>query len=115
METTTELTPPLLAPATDPGRGAAREAGARRVWRAVGATTADHVGLLLALAALVVVLALTADNFLTSENLLDVARQAAFTGIIAFGMTLVIVAAEIDISVGSAIGFGSALLGVLVA
>ncbi|MFN3004947.1 ABC transporter permease [Mycolicibacterium wolinskyi] len=65
------------------------------------------------LSVLVVVLSATAPNFLTSANLLDVARQLSFTGIIAFGMTLVIVAGEIDISVGSAIAFGSALFGVL--
>lgn len=75
---------------------------------------AEHLGLLTVLVALVVVLSFTAPNFLTSSNLLDVARQLSFTGIIAFGMTLVIVAAEIDISVGSAIAFSSSMFGVLV-
>jgi ribose/xylose/arabinose/galactoside ABC-type transport system permease subunit len=74
---------------------------------------AEHSGLLLALAVLFVFLSLSAENFLTTDNLLDILRTVAFTGIIAFGMTLVIVAAEIDISVGSAIGFASALLGVM--
>lgn len=73
----------------------------------------QHLGLLGVLGVLGVVLSATAPNFLTSANLLDVARQLSFTGIIAFGMTLVIVAGEIDISVGSAIAFGSALFGVL--
>lgn len=75
---------------------------------------ADHLGLLSAMAVLFLLLSVTADNFLTTQNLLNISKQVAFTGIIAFGMTLVIVAAEIDISVGSAIGFSSALLGVLV-
>jgi simple sugar transport system permease protein len=56
---------------------------------------------------------LLAPNFATSANLLDVLRQAAFTGIIACGMTLLIVAGEIDVSVGSAIAFSSALFGTL--
>ncbi|GAB5895186.1 ABC transporter permease [Mycolicibacterium mageritense] len=73
----------------------------------------QHLALLGVLAVAVVVLSATAPNFLTAGNLLDVARQLSFTGIIAFGMTLVIVAGEIDISIGSAIAFGSALLGVL--
>lgn len=70
-------------------------------------------GLLAALVALCLIAALFAPNFATAGNLLDVLRQAAFTGIIACGMTLVIIAGEIDISVGSAIAFSSALFGTL--
>ncbi|NEE03701.1 ABC transporter permease [Phytoactinopolyspora halotolerans] len=77
------------------------------------AAGAAHVGLGAVLILTCVVLALTAPNFLTTGNLLDIARQASYTGIIALGMTLVIVAAEIDISVGSAIAFSSAVFGVL--
>jgi simple sugar transport system permease protein len=62
---------------------------------------------------LFVALSLTAPYFLTLENLLNVMQQAAFIGIIAFAMTLVIICAEIDISVGSAVALSSALLGVL--
>lgn len=71
-------------------------------------------GLLAALIALCLLAALFAPNFATTGNLLDVLRQVAFTGIIACGMTLVIIAGEIDISVGSAIAFSSALFGTLV-
>ena len=70
-------------------------------------------GLLMALIALCVLAALFAPNFATTGNLLDILRQVAFTGIIAYGMTLVIVAGEIDVSVGSAIAFSSALFGTL--
>lgn len=70
-------------------------------------------GLLAALFALSALACLVAPNFATANNLLDVLRQAAFTGIIAYGMTLVIVAGEIDVSVGSAIAFSSALFGIL--
>jgi ribose/xylose/arabinose/galactoside ABC-type transport system permease subunit len=70
-------------------------------------------GLLAALITLYVLAALFAPNFATTGNLLDVLRQVAFTGIIACGMTLVIIAGEIDISVGSAIAFSSALFGIL--
>jgi sugar transport system permease protein len=71
-------------------------------------------GLLAALIVLCVLAALFAPNFATAGNLLDILRQVAFTGIIAYGMTLVIVAGEIDVSVGSAIAFSSALFGTLV-
>jgi ribose transport system permease protein len=43
--------------------------------------------------------------FLTSENLLTVAQQIALLGIVATGMTLLMVAGELDLSVGSAYGF----------
>lgn len=107
---------------TSPPPTAAVAGGARdrpvielsRRLRAVVRSGSDQFGLVVALLALVLVLGATAPNFLTAGNLLDVARQLSFTGIVAFGMTLVIVAAEIDISVGSAIAFSSALFGVLV-
>jgi simple sugar transport system permease protein len=75
---------------------------------------AEIKGLLVALATLFALAALFAPNFATTGNLLDVLRQAAFTGMIAYGMTLVIVAGEIDVSVGSSIAFSSALFGTLV-
>jgi ribose/xylose/arabinose/galactoside ABC-type transport system permease subunit len=74
---------------------------------------AELQGLLAALVALCVLAALFAPNFATTGNLLDILRQLAFTSIIAYGMTLVIVAGEIDVSVGSAIAFSSALFGTL--
>jgi ribose/xylose/arabinose/galactoside ABC-type transport system permease subunit len=80
-----------------------------------GRLDADIKGLLAALVVLCVLAALFAPNFATTANLLDVLRQAAFTGIIAYGMTLVIVAGDIDVSVGSAIAVSSALFGILTA
>ena len=49
-------------------------------------------------------------NFLKTSNLLNVANQIAVIAIIAIGMTLVIVTAGIDLSVGGVIAF-SAVLG----
>lgn len=59
---------------------------------------------------------ITANNevFLTSANLINVLRSAAFLGIVTWGMTLVIVAGEIDVSVGPAVAFASVLLGWMV-
>jgi ABC-type xylose transport system permease subunit len=76
--------------------------------------TRQVIRLLAALLLLFALACLVAPNFATASNLLDVLRQAAFTGIIAYGMTLFIVAGEIDVSVGSAIAFSSALFGTLV-
>jgi simple sugar transport system permease protein len=73
----------------------------------------EHLGLIIALAILFIFLSLFAPYFLTERNLMNTLQQASFLGIIALAMTLVILAAEIDISVGSAMALYSALLGVL--
>ena len=48
-------------------------------------------------------------NFLKTSNLLNVANQIAVISIIAIGMTLVIITAGIDLSVGSLIAFSAVL------
>jgi ribose transport system permease protein len=42
-----------------------------------------------------------ADHFFSAENALNILKQASFTGIIAVGMTFVLLTAGIDLSVGS--------------
>src|SRR3712207_610742 len=57
-----------------------------------------------ALAALIVVFvfgALRYDAFLTPENLLNVLRQNSMLGLLALGMTFVILTGGIDLSVGA--------------
>jgi simple sugar transport system permease protein len=73
----------------------------------------EHAGLIAALTVLCAVLYFVAPHFATVRNLVNVLQSASFLGIIALGMTLVILAGEIDISVGSAMALYSALLGVL--
>jgi ribose/xylose/arabinose/galactoside ABC-type transport system permease subunit len=58
---------------------------------------------------LCVVLALTAPWFFTPENLLNVLRNVSMQGLIALGMTMVIISGEIDLSVGSAVAFAGCL------
>lgn len=65
----------------------------------------------LILLALVVFLIFTAPGFASLANTLNVLRTVAMLGIIAFGMTAVIIAGEIDLSVGA----GAALAGCIVA
>jgi simple sugar transport system permease protein len=54
-----------------------------------------------------------ANIFLSPGNQSDVLRQVSNNGIIAVGMTLVIITAGIDLSVGSIMGFGSLLTAML--
>jgi ribose transport system permease protein len=49
-------------------------------------------------------------NFLKSENLLNIANQIAVIAIIAIGMTMVIITAGIDLSVGSLIALSAVLV-----
>ncbi len=74
----------------------------------------DGFGLLLVFIALYVALSLLAPDFLTAANQLSILQNAAFFGIVAFAMTLVIVSGEIDVSVGSMAALSSSLIGVFV-
>ncbi len=74
----------------------------------------DGFALLVVLVVVAAVFSFASPNFFTVDNLLNVLQQAAFFGIVAFAMTMVIVAGEIDVSVGSSAAMSSALLGVLV-
>lgn len=58
------------------------------------------------LLSLFVVLSVVSPSFLTSTNLASVVRQTAVINIMALGMTMVIVAGGIDLSVGSILAFG---------
>ena len=57
---------------------------------------------------------LTTDTFLTEFNLINILRNAALIGIVAVGMTYLLIAGEIDLSVGSVFGFLTVIMGLLV-
>jgi ribose/xylose/arabinose/galactoside ABC-type transport system permease subunit len=58
-------------------------------------------GVVVALVVLLIVSTIVSDRFLTPPNLLNVMRQISIVGILAIGMTFVILTAGIDLSVGS--------------
>ncbi|MBV2364632.1 ABC transporter permease [Streptomonospora nanhaiensis] len=70
----------------------------------------NEIGLLAAIVLLYVVLGASASGFLSLDNQLGLLRNAATIGIAAWGVTLVIVAGEIDISIGPAVAFASVLV-----
>lgn len=59
--------------------------------------------------AMYVLLGLTATGFLSTDNQLNVLRNIAVTGIIACGMTMVIISGEIDLSVASLVAASGCL------
>ena len=63
----------------------------------------------LVLLLLCLILAFQAEGFFSMANLLNVLRNISMQGIIAFGMTMVIISGEIDLSVGSAVAFAGCL------
>jgi galactofuranose transport system permease protein len=84
-------------------------AGGSRAWRERLFTTLQRRGAIVVLILVVVVSALTFDNFLTEQNLQNIVLQGAFLGLIVVGMTFVIISGGIDLSVGSMVGLGGIL------
>jgi ribose/xylose/arabinose/galactoside ABC-type transport system permease subunit len=62
------------------------------------------------LIALCVGLAIHLKTFRNPVNLLHILQNSSIQGVIAFGMTVVIIAGEIDLSVGSMVGFAGCLI-----
>ena len=73
-----------------------------------------EVGLVLLIAAAVVTVSYVDRGFLDPINLRDIFVRCAPTAIVACGVMLVVVTAEIDISVGSLMGLLAAMMGLLV-
>jgi ribose transport system permease protein len=69
--------------------------------------------LALLLLVLAIFLTIFTRGFLTGTNLSNLVRQTAINGIVALGMTLVIIAGGIDLSVGSVVGFSGILVALL--
>jgi len=72
---------------------------------------AQKYGILIALILVSVFLSFASEYFLTTRNILNVLRQTSINGILAIGMTFVILTRGIDLSVGSLV----ALTGVMAA
>ncbi len=69
----------------------------------------ERVGVLAALVLLVIAASFLSPRFFTVPNLLNVLRQVSIVGILATGMTFVILTRGIDLSVGSILGIAVVL------
>lgn len=63
--------------------------------------------ILWALLVLVIVMSILSPSFLTGRNLANVVKQISINGILAVGMTIVIITGGIDLSVGSTVALSS--------
>jgi len=63
--------------------------------------------------AIVIVMSFASPVFMTSKNIVNIIRQISINGIIAVGMTFVILTGGIDLSVGSVVAITSVICGYL--
>ena len=70
---------------------------------------AQDFGALIALALLIVGISIVSPEFRTVDNFFSLLRQSSINGLIAFGMTFVILTDAIDLSVGSVLALSTAL------
>ena len=70
---------------------------------------AQDFGALIALILLVAGISIASPSFRTGANFLSLLRQSSINGLIAFGMTFVILTDAIDLSVGSVLALSTAL------
>ncbi|HXY74649.1 MAG TPA: hypothetical protein VEH58_04930 [Dehalococcoidales bacterium] len=66
-------------------------------------------GIILFFAVLIVIVGAIVPRILTYQNIISIFTNASLLGIIAIGMTFVIIGGNFDISVGSFISFGNIL------
>jgi ribose transport system permease protein len=71
------------------------------------------LGVLISLLLLCCVMAVLSSRFLTVDNLMNVASQAAVSAIVSIGMFLAILTAGIDLSVGSILALSTMFMGVV--
>jgi ribose transport system permease protein len=77
-----------------------------------GRAAAEYLGLIGVLVVLVALFAATADHFLTGLTFTTLANQIPALTVVAVGLTLVLIAGGIDLSVGSVLSLGSAVLAI---
>lgn len=71
-------------------------------------------GTVVSLLILVMIVTLLNPKFFTMYNILNIFRQVSINGLIAFGMTFVILTGGIDLSVGAILGLSGVILGLMI-
>lgn len=87
------------------------EAGTGNGGERWGRWAADYLGMAVALAALVAYFGLSTDHFFSATNFRTIANQIPAAIIVAVGMTFVLIAGGIDLSVGSVLALSGAAFG----
>ncbi|MCC5961846.1 MAG: ABC transporter permease [Rhodobacteraceae bacterium] len=67
-------------------------------------------GILVAFILFMIVFSVMSDRFMTTGNVMSVFRQATIIGVIALGVTIVVIGGNLDLSVGSMLSFATVLV-----
>ena len=67
----------------------------------IGKSAFSKFGIYIAFAAVFIAISIATPNFLTVANMMTVLRQISFNGMVALGMTFIIITGGIDLSVGA--------------
>ncbi len=86
-------------------RGAREGLDFQKLWKSYG--------IIAILVIFFIILGVATDSFLTVDNLINILRQISILGIVALGLFTTMVSGNVDLSVGSTLGFSSALLAAL--
>ncbi len=86
---------------------------ARPTWRQRGSMWLIKGNLLIVFVVICAIAAFLSPEFLTTRNLANLLQQSSLTGIIAIGMTLVILTSGIDLAVGSVAALSGMIVAVL--
>lgn len=78
-------------------------------WKKTASQIFSKYGIFLIFIAMVVLVSILTPAFLSSQNLINVVRQISFIGIVAMGVTMVIITTGIDLSSGSVIALVSVI------
>lgn len=74
---------------------------------AVFANVKNYFGLLIGFVVLCIIFTVLEPTFLSTANIMNVLRQISVNAVLAYGMTFVLLAAGIDLSMGSMVSFAS--------
>ncbi len=74
----------------------------------------QNAGLIIFLLVLMLLLSFLSSSFFTANNLTNVIRQVSINGILALGMTFVIITGSIDLSVGSLVAVSGVISGSII-
>ncbi|MBC5648233.1 ABC transporter permease [Christensenella tenuis] len=69
--------------------------------------------ILIILIAMFIVLSIASNKFMTWDNMTNLMKQTSINGVVAIGMTFVIISSGIDLSVGAIVGFSGILASML--
>ena len=73
-------------------------------------TIVERQGILIAFAIFLIGFSFASDRFMTSDNVMSVLRQVSIIGTMALGVTFVVIAGNLDLSVGSLLSFATVLV-----